>query len=50
MSFSKDGLATRVAGKEAMAAMAPFVPTLVGGAADLASVVREEIVRALRGG
>ncbi|HMS62692.1 MAG TPA: transketolase [Solirubrobacteraceae bacterium] len=37
VSFSKDGLATRVAGKEAMAAMAPFVPTLVGGAADLAS-------------
>ena len=35
MSFSKDGLATRVAGKEAMAAFAPFVPTLVGGAADL---------------
>ncbi len=35
MSFSKDGLATRVAGKEAMAALAPFVPTLVGGAADL---------------
>ena len=35
VSFSKDGLATRVAGKESMAAMAPFVPTLVGGAADL---------------
>jgi transketolase len=37
VSFSKEGLATRVAGKEAMAAMAPFVPTLVGGAADLSS-------------
>jgi transketolase len=37
VAFSKDGLATRVAGKEAMAAMAPFVPTLVGGAADLSS-------------
>src|SRR5690606_37801602 len=29
--------ATRVSGKRAMAASAPFVPTLVGGAADLAS-------------
>ena len=29
--------ATRVSGKRAMAAFAPFVPTLVGGAADLAS-------------
>lgn len=37
VSFSKDGLATRVAGKESMAAVAPFVPTLVGGAADLSS-------------
>ena len=35
MTFSKDKLATRVAGKEAMAAFAPFVPTMVGGAADL---------------
>ncbi len=35
--WSKDGLATRVAGKEAMAAFAPFVPTMVGGAADLSS-------------
>jgi transketolase len=37
MTFSKDGLATRVAGREAMAAVARFVPTLVGGAADLSS-------------
>ncbi|EHN11141.1 Transketolase [Patulibacter medicamentivorans] len=29
--------ATRISGKRAMAAFAPFVPTLVGGAADLAS-------------
>jgi transketolase len=33
----KDALATRVAGKSAMAAFAPFVPTMVGGAADLSS-------------
>ena len=31
----KDKLATRSAGKAAMAAMAPFTPTMVGGAADL---------------
>ena len=37
MSFSKDSLATRVAGKESMAAMAPFTPTMIGGAADLSS-------------
>ncbi len=35
VSFSKDSLATRVAGKESMAAMAPFTPTMIGGAADL---------------
>ena len=33
----KDSLATRVAGKAAMAAFAPHVPTMVGGAADLSS-------------
>jgi len=33
--WSKDALATRVAGKEAMAAFGPHVPTMVGGAADL---------------
>ncbi len=37
VSFSKDSLATRVAGKESMAAFAPFVPTMLGGAADLSS-------------
>jgi len=33
--FGKDKIATRAAGKAVMAAFAPFVPTLVGGAADL---------------
>ncbi|CAB4913854.1 unannotated protein [freshwater metagenome] len=35
--WSADALATRVAGKESMAAFAPFTPTMVGGAADLSS-------------
>ncbi len=35
VSFSKDSLATRIGGKESMAAIAPFMPTMVGGAADL---------------
>jgi len=34
-AWSKEGLATRVAGKEAMAAFSAHVPTMVGGAADL---------------
>ncbi len=33
----KDALATRVAGKSAMAAFSAYVPTMVGGAADLSS-------------
>ena len=33
--WSKDALATRVAGKESMAAFGAHVPTMVGGAADL---------------
>jgi len=36
-AVSAEKEATRVSGKRAMAAFAPFVPTLVGGAADLAS-------------
>jgi transketolase len=42
MSFSKDGLASRVAGKEAMAAFSGFVPTMVGGAADLSGSTNTE--------
>ena len=38
----KDKLATRSAGQKAMAAMAPFVPTLVGGAADLSESTKTE--------
>ena len=42
MSFSKDKLATRVAGKEAMAAFSDYVPTMVGGAADLSGSTNTE--------
>ena len=35
-SFDADALATRAAGGEAMQAFAPFVPTMLGGSADLA--------------
>ena len=42
ISFSKDKLATRVAGKEAMAAFSDFVPTMVGGAADLSGSTNTE--------
>ncbi len=42
LEFSKDGLATRVAGKEAMAAFSDFVPTMVGGAADLSGSTNTE--------
>jgi len=38
----KDKLATRSAGQKAMAVMAPFVPTLVGGAADLSESTKTE--------
>ena len=38
----KEQLSTRVAGQKAMAAMAPFVPTLVGGAADLSESTKTE--------
>src|SRR5204863_5905519 len=42
IDWEKDKLATRVAGQKAMAAMAPFVPTLVGGAADLSESTKTE--------
>ncbi|MCW3011897.1 MAG: tkt [Solirubrobacterales bacterium] len=42
LSFSKDKLATRVAGKESMAAFSDFVPTMVGGAADLSGSTNTE--------
>ena len=45
---SKDKLATRVAGKEAMAAFAPFVPTMVGGAADLSELDEHRVPRRRR--
>jgi transketolase len=38
----KEKLATRVAGQKAMAAMAPYVPTMVGGAADLSESTKTE--------
>src|SRR6195952_4320734 len=38
----KDKLATRSAGQKAMAAMADFVPTMVGGAADLSESTKTE--------
>lgn len=42
LEFSKDGLASRVAGKEAMEAFSEFVPTMVGGAADLSGSTNTE--------
>ncbi len=42
IEFSKDKLATRVAGQEAMAAFSDFVPTMVGGAADLSGSTNTE--------
>jgi transketolase len=42
VSWSKDKLATRSAGKEAMAAFADCVPTMVGGAADLSESTKTE--------
>jgi len=38
----KDKIATRSAGQKAMAAMSPFVPTMVGGAADLSESTKTE--------
>ncbi len=38
----KEKIATRSAGQKAMAAMAPFVPTMVGGAADLSESTKTE--------
>jgi transketolase len=40
--WGKDKLATRVAGQKSMAAFAPFVPTMVGGAADLSESTKTE--------
>jgi transketolase len=42
IDWGKPALATRVAGQKAMAAMADFVPTLVGGAADLSESTKTE--------
>jgi len=42
VDWGKDKLATRVAGQKAMAAMSPFTPTLVGGAADLSESTKTE--------
>jgi transketolase len=42
LEFSKPKLATRAAGKEVMAAFADFVPTMVGGAADLSESTKTE--------
>ncbi len=42
IDWGKDKLATRVAGQKAMAAFAPFVPTMVGGAADLSESTKTE--------
>jgi transketolase len=42
IDWGKDKLATRVAGQKVMAAMAPFVPTMVGGAADLSESTKTE--------
>ncbi|MDQ3632316.1 MAG: transketolase, partial [Actinomycetota bacterium] len=43
LEFSKDKLATRSAGKEVMAAFSDFVPTMVGGAADLSESTKTEL-------
>jgi transketolase len=42
IDWQKDKLATRSAGQKAMAAMAPYVPTMVGGAADLSESTKTE--------
>src|SRR3954447_21288791 len=40
--WGKDKLATRAAGQKAMEAFGPFVPTMVGGAADLSESTKTE--------
>jgi transketolase len=42
IDWGKDKLATRVAGQKAMAAFADYVPTMVGGAADLSESTKTE--------
>jgi transketolase len=42
IDWGKDKLATRVAGQKAMAAFDPYVPTMVGGAADLSESTKTE--------
>jgi len=42
VDWAKDKLATRGAGGKAMAAFAPYVPTMVGGAADLSESTKTE--------
>ena len=42
IDWGKDKLATRSAGQQAMAAFADFVPTMVGGAADLSESTKTE--------
>jgi transketolase len=42
MDWGKDKLATRSAGQKAMAAFSDFVPTMVGGAADLSESTKTE--------
>ena len=42
IDWGKDKLATRVAGQKAMAAFSAYVPTMVGGAADLSESTKTE--------
>jgi transketolase len=42
IDWEKDKLATRVAGQKSMAAFADYVPTMVGGAADLSESTKTE--------
>ncbi|MDX6728102.1 MAG: transketolase [Baekduia sp.] len=42
VDWQKDKLATRSAGQKAMATFGPFVPTMVGGAADLSESTKTE--------
>ena len=42
VDWGKDKLATRVAGQKSMAAFSQFVPTMVGGAADLSESTKTE--------
>ena len=48
IDWGKDKLATRAAGQKAMAAFAAFVPTMVGGAADLSRVDEDRVPRRRR--